>query len=138
METKNIISIREGLCRTWLPLIEAKIQELYVCFIIDTGSTHSILNENVAAILKDCINYIGENKLHGIEGNKVSAQQGILNLNINGKEYQQDFCFMTLGEAFASIKEESGIEIHGILGNNFLIANKWIIDYGKFEIRENE
>ena len=43
---------------------------------------------------------------------------------------------MQLGNAFSSIKNESGIEVHGILGNNFLVENKWIIDYGKFEIYE--
>lgn len=137
METNNIISIRDGLCKTWLPLVEAKIQDLHVCFIIDTGSTHSMLDKSLESIFKDNINYVGENSMHGIEGNKVSTKQGILNIIINDKEYELDFCFMQLGEAFASIKSSSGIEIHGILGNNFLIANEWVIDYGKFEIREN-
>ena len=137
METNNVISIKEGLCRTWLPLIEAKVQNYYLCFIIDTGSTHCVLDESIADFFKDNINYVGENSLHGIEGNKVSAKEGVLSLNINGKEFQQSFCFMSLG-GFASIKQESGIEVHGILGNNFLIANKWVIDYGSFEIRENK
>lgn len=138
METNNVISIKEGLCRTWLPLIEAKVQNYYLCFIIDTGSTHCVLDESIADFFKDNINYVGENSLHGIEGNEVSTKQGILNLKINGKDYQQDFCFMPLMGGFASIKKESGIEIHGILGNNFLIANKWIIDYGKFVVYESE
>ena len=138
MENNNLTSIKEGLCRTWLPLIEAKIKDLYVCFIIDTGSTHSLLDESLATILNNSINYVGENSLHGIEGHEVSTKQGILDLNINGKDYQQDFCFMPLMGGFASIKKESGIEIHGILGNNFLIANKWIIDYGKLVVYESE
>ena len=97
-----------------------------------------MVERNIADFFKDNINYVGENSLHGIEGNEVSTKQGILNLKINGKDYQQDFCFMPLMGGFASIKKESGIEIHGILGNNFLIANKWIIDYGKFVVVESE
>ena len=130
----NSFSIREGISMTWLPLIEAEVENQHLCFILDTGSTHSVLDEGMITILKDSINYVGENRLHGIEGNYVQTSEGLINLTINGKEYQQAFCFMPLGEAFASIKQESGIEIHGILGNNFLIENRWIIDYKKFVI----
>lgn len=130
----NSFSIREGLIKTWLPIIEAEIGNLHVNLIIDTGSTHSILDEGIAAILKDSITYVGENSLHGIEGNRVKAQEGLVFLKINGEQYQQAFSFMPLREAFASIKEESGIEVHGLLGNNFLVNNKWIVDYGKFVI----
>lgn len=127
----NSFSIKEGLRQTWLPLVEADIQDQHVCFIIDTGSTHCVLDEKMADILKGCINYVGETRLHGIEGNFVQTTEGFLTLKIKGKQYQQAFSFMPLGDAFASIKEESGIEIHGLLGNNFLVNNKWTIDYGK-------
>lgn len=130
----NTFSIREGLSKTWLPIIEAEIENHHVNLIIDTGSTHSVLDEGIAATLKDSITYVGENSLHGIEGNRVNVQEGLVYLNINGEQYQQAFSFMSLGEAFTSIKEESGIEVHGLLGNNFLVNNRWIIDYGKFVI----
>ena len=58
METNNVVSIKEGLCRTWLPLIEAKVQNYYLCFIIDTGSTHCVLDESIADFLKDNINLV--------------------------------------------------------------------------------
>lgn len=130
----NSISFKEGIRQTWLPLIEAEIQDQHVFFIIDTGSTHCVMDEKMTDILKDSINYVGKTRLHGIEGNFVQTSEGLLNLNINGKQYQQKFSFMSLGDAFSSIKEESGIEIHGLLGNNFLVNNKWAIDYGKYVI----
>ena len=133
---KKVASIKEGLCRTWLPLLEIQVQDLYICLIIDTGSTHCVLDRNVADLLEERINIVGENRLHGIDGNFVNASEGILNFKIDEKEYKQAFCFRQLGNAFSSIKNESGIEVHGILGNNFLVENKWIIDYGKFEIYE--
>lgn len=34
------------------------------------------------------------------------------------------------------IQEETGMQIHGILSTNFLLENKWIIDFENLIIRK--
>lgn len=112
-----------------LPIIEVEVQNMHLHFILDTGSTNSILDERVIIPLKDHISNAGKYELQGIEGNIIQSIQGILSFIFCGKVYQQAFCFMSLQKPFEAIKRDSGIEVHGILGIDFLMANKWIIDF---------
>ena len=38
---------------------------------------------------------------------------------------------MDATSAMAQVQEETGIQIHGILGIQFLLEHKWIIDFEK-------
>ena len=93
------------------------------------------MDDRVIIPLEDHINYAGKYELHGIEGNTIQSSQGVLSFIFCGKAYQQTFCFMSLQKPFEAIKRDSGIEVHGILGTDFLMANKWIIDFKERMIR---
>lgn len=118
-----------------LPIIEVKVQNMHLHFILDTGSTNSILDDRVIILLEDHISYDGKYELQGIEGNAIQSLQGVLSFVFCGKSYQQTFCFMSLQKPFEAIKRDSGIEVHGILGTDFLMANKWIIDFKEGVVR---
>lgn len=118
-----------------LPIIEVEVQNMHLHFILDTGSTNSLLDERVIVTLKDQISFAGKYELQGIEGNAIQSSQGTLSFGLCGKTYQQNFCFMPLEKPFEAIKRDSGIEVHGILGTDFLIANQWVIDFEEEVIR---
>ena len=132
---KENITIKGVLNDVHLPIIEVEVQNMHLHFILDTGSTNCILDERVIIPLEDHINYAGKYELQGIEGNAIPSLQGILSFVCCGKVYQQTFCFMSLKKPFEAIKRDSGIEVHGILGTDFLMANKWIIDFKEEVIR---
>ena len=51
-----------------------------------------------------------------------------------GQMYKPKFCVKPLLDAFKSIEDESGIQVHALLGTDFLLENKWIIDFEKLKL----
>lgn len=33
------------------------------------------------------------------------------------------------------VQEETGVQIHSALGTQFLVENKWIVDFGRFMVK---
>ena len=66
----------------------------------------------------------------GIEGNKA-VNTGFCEMTITykGQEFIGDFCIHDLDDAFAIVKEESGVQIHGILGSLFFQKYKYVFDF---------
>ena len=45
------------------------------------------------------------------------------------REYKADFSVMDLSSAFGKVEDETGIQIHGLLGCSFMEQQKWILDF---------
>lgn len=57
--------------------------------------------------------------------------------NFEGIDYTSTFSVLDASDAIKQVQEETGVQIHGVLGVQFLIENKWIVDFEKLEIRSN-
>ena len=97
--------------------------------ILNTRSTCNLIDCNVVEYFKDIVEPIGDYCISGIDGTKRKADVVILPFNFEGYTYKPKFCVQPLSDAFKGIEENSGIQIHGLLGTDFLIENKWIIDF---------
>ena len=103
-----------------------------VCFLIDTGSTHNSIFSFVYDHFKDEFQIQEEmQKTMGIEGNYQECQTVEATFNFEGTDYTSTFMIMDATSAMAQVQEETGIQIHGILGIQFLLEHKWIIDFEK-------
>lgn len=129
-------SLYYGLNSTKLPIILVDVKGDHLCFILDTGSTCSLIDSTVVEYFKDIVEPVGDYCISGIEGTKHKVDMIILPFNFEGQIYKPKFCVKPLLDAFSGIEKESGIQIHGLLGTDFLLGNKWIIDFNKIEIRE--
>lgn len=129
-----ICSLAYGLNKIRLPIIPIKVKEKYLCFIIDTGSTCSLIDSNVIEYFKDIITPVGDYNICGIDGTKHKVNVVTLPFSFEGLTYSPKFCVKPLLDASKDIETESGIQIHGLLGTDFLLENKWIIDFNKLEI----
>lgn len=125
-----------GLNSTRLPIILVDVKGGYLCFILDTGSTCSMIDSTVVEYFKDIVEPVGDYFISGIEGTKHKVDMIILPFTFEGQIYKPKFCVKPLLDAFSCIEQESEIQIHGLLGTDFLLENKWIIDFNKIEIRE--
>ena len=48
-----------------------------------------------------------------------------------GTEYTSTFAVVKANDAIVKIQEDTGVQLHGILGIPFLMENKWKIDFEK-------
>lgn len=125
-------SLNFGIEKTGMPLILTSGRKKNVCFLIDTGSTHNTLFSFVYEHFKDEFRIIEEEqKTTGIESRfqKSTTVEGTF--NFDGTEYTSTFEVVKANDAIAKIQEETGVQLHGILGIPFLMENKWKIDFEK-------
>lgn len=111
-----------GLNRTGLLLILTSGKLKNLCFLIDTGSTYNLIFKFVYDHFKNEFELSEEiRKTMGIEGNYVESKTVQATLNFEGEEYPTTFTLIDNSTASAQIQEETGVQIHGILGIDFLI-----------------
>ena len=126
---KVIMSFRESMDLTELPVVTFFNGDKKLNFLLDTGSTDSHINSAILPLL-DYKEVEGKDRdIIGVEGNRVNSKYCEIAFNYKGHEFINEFCIYDLSKAFATIKEESGVQIHGILGNQFFQRYKYILDF---------
>ena len=127
-----------GLQKVGLPLILTSSKLKNLCFLIDTGSTHNVLFDFVYNHFKDEFKLLeGAYRTMGIEGHYKETPIIEATFNFEGIDYTSTFSVLDASDAIKQVQEETGVQIHGVLGVQFLIENKWIVDFEKLEIRSN-
>ena len=133
--TKNFISpISYGLNNTGLPLIVIEINQHNLCFLLDTGSNKNLIDQRVYEFFKEHFETVGNSIIFGLDGNKSDTPIVKLDFIFESNSYSTKFSVFELEKSFGAIEEETEIQIHGILGNEFFIENGWIIDFDKLTL----
>lgn len=122
-------SLSHGLTSIGLPTIPVEVNNKKLCFILDSGSTCSLIDSTVVEYFKDIVEPAGDYCISGIEGTKHKVDIVTLPFNFEGQIYKPKFCVRPLLDAFKGIEDESGIQVHGLIGTDFLLENKWIVDF---------
>ena len=130
-------SLDYGLSKSQLPLILVEVKDKYLSFILDTGSTCSLIDSTVVEYFKDIVEPVGDYCISGIEGTKHKVEMITLPFTFEGQVYKPKFCVKPLLDTFIGIEDESGIQIHGLLGTDFLLENQWVIDFKELNIHIN-
>ena len=121
-----------GLQKTGLPLIITSGKLKNLCFLIDTGSTHNILFSYVYEHFSDEFKILNNTQnIMGIEGEYKETPIVEGTFNFEGKDYTSTFSVFNATNAVVQVEEETGVQIHGILGIQFLIENKWVVNFDK-------
>ena len=119
-----------GLQKTGLPLIITSGKLKNLCFLIDTGATHNILFTYVYEHFKEEFKPLdGKQNIMGIEGHYEETPIIEATFNFEGMDYTSIFSVLDATDAVQQIQKETGAQIHGIRSTNFLLENKWIIDF---------
>lgn len=71
----------------------------------------------------------------GIDGSTKNFRQVRGVIAFDGKQSDVTFSVVDAEKAISMVQNESGMQIHGILGMPFLIENKWILDFKKLQVR---
>lgn len=109
----------------------------YYLLLVDTGADISILN-------KPAFDYFKPNNSHPIQRSIVTAtgmsdkaESGKFCFTIEDTEYVESFVGVDCSVGFDKIKSDTGHQLHGILGCDFLLKHHWIIDFKQQIIRLN-
>ena len=128
-------SLKRGIERAGLPLVVTSSKP-HLCFLIDTGATQNIIFSFVQEyISSSCTILENSAKVMGIDGMAKGAMQIEATVAFDEKECPVIFTILEANDAVKQVQEESGIQIHGILGIPFLVNNKWILDFNKLELQ---
>ena len=129
-----ISKMRHCLTKTGLIYVPFTCNGKKLNLMVDTGSTISYIDAKVAkefgCELKDC----GQSDIVGMGGTTQISKYCTLMLETPSTVTEIELPVNDFSGPFSAIEEESGVRIHGILGNNFLKASKYVIDYDKMII----
>ena len=129
------LSIAYGLQLIGLPLILSSGKSESVCFLIDTGATHNVLFDFVYEHIKDDVKPLqGMQQIMGIDGNKKEAHFVEATFDFDGYSCNSTFAVMNVSKAVQQIQDETSIQIHGILGMQFLLENRCVLDFNNLKM----
>lgn len=117
-----------GLQQIGLPLLIVKAQAKNLCFLLDTGSNINILDKKVAEFFRLPAGST-QHRQFGIDGTLRTTNVVEMTFSLEEREYKAAFSVMDLSSAFGKVEEESGIQIHGLLGCSFMEQQKWVLDF---------
>ena len=117
-----------GLPQVGLPLLIVKAQVKSLCFLLDTGSNINVLDKRVAEFFQLSGGTVQQQQF-GIDGTLQTTDVVEMTFSLEEREYKADFSVMDLSSAFGKVEEESGIQIHGLLGCSFMEEQKWVLDF---------
>lgn len=123
------ISFKEGMDLTEIPVITFENNGKKLNFILDSGSNISHINKDVLSDL-DYSNVEGQELSVDTANGSIEGSDWV-NIPFTYKKqyFSEDFLVLDLSETFASIKKDTGVQLHGILGNSFFIKYKYVLDF---------
>ena len=124
------ISFRESMDLTELPIITFYNGDKKLNFLLDTGSNVSHINSSVIHLL-DHTKTDQKTDTIGMEGNKVSNDICKMTVYYRNQRFEEDFIISDLNDAFDIIKQEDGVQIHGILGSKFFEKYRYVLDFSE-------
>lgn len=97
-------------------------------FLLDSGSTDCIIDSNVLdKIEHEKINAV--TTLSGMDGIDHEVPYCKITLYFNDRGYEYAYLINDMGKIFKSIKEATGVTLHGILGTKFFNEFKYVLDF---------
>lgn len=129
-KNESKISFRESMDLTELPVVTFYNGDKKLNFLLDTGSNVSHINSSVIHLL-DHTKTDQKTDTIGMEGNKVSNDICKMTVYYRNQRFEEDFIISDLNDAFDIIKQEDGVQIHGILGSKFFEKYKYILDFSE-------
>ena len=124
----STVSFQEAMDLVDLPIITVQNNNIKINLLLDTGSNSSYISPGVLNSLKyDEIDLT--NTTVGFGG--LSTHSKGCNMEIKYKKltFEDTFIIMQSDDVFTAIKQECGVQVHGILGSKFFDRYSYVIDF---------
>lgn len=124
----STVSFQEAMDLVELPIITVQNNNTKINLLLDTGSNSSYISPN---ILKD-LNYDEielSNTTIGFGGGTTHTRGCNMKIKYKKLIFEDTFIIMQSDDVFAAIKQECGVQVHGILGSKFFDRYSYVIDF---------
>lgn len=130
------ISISNSINCVGLPIIVTSSKP-HLNFIVDTGSNLNFIFDFVHDGLENHFVPIESTTTETISVNGKIEDSPVVKgtLEFDGKVSEVEFSVINADDVVKRFQEKNGFQLHGFLGVPFLVANKWILDFDKMEIK---
>lgn len=130
------ISISNSINCVGLPIIVTSSKP-HLNFIVDTGSNLNFIFDFVHDGLENYFVPIESTTTETISVNGKIEDSPVVKgtLEFDGKVSEVEFSVINADDVVKRFQEKNGFQLHGFLGVPFLVANKWILDFDKMEIK---
>ena len=125
----NAISFKEGMDLTGLPICTFSQGDKRLNFILDTGSDVSIIDSNILDQIEHSVLEDTEGNLYGVDGVRTKVPVCTITLNYRNKDYPGAFLVRNMKEAFGNMKNDHGVNLHGLIGSRFFNQYKYVLDF---------
>lgn len=124
----NAMSFQNSMDLAELPVITFHQGSEKINFILDTGSNVCVIDASVL----DRIKYSKIDKQinnSGIEGSAQNLDLCIIETCYKDKTYENPYAIRDMSAVFKSIKDSTGVTVHGLLGSDFFNKYKYVLDF---------
>lgn len=129
-QDKGKISFKSAMDLCSLPVVTFYQGEQKLNFLLDTGSNDSIIDSTILKKVKHAKSD-HTSLLFGLEGQAKEVSICKITLEYNTKEYVYDYLIKDMSAPFGTIKKQTGVVIHGIIGSSFFNKFKYVLDFAE-------
>ena len=125
---REVMSFKQGFDLTEMPIITFYQGDKKFNFLLDTGANDNIIDKSVL----DSIEYKeieSKSKVFGAEGILREVSSCEITLTYKSTEYTYKYLINDLKDAFAHIKQDTGVTLHGLIGSKFFNKYKYVLDF---------
>ena len=125
---RTVFSFKQAVELVGMPYATFRQGKKAFNFLLDTGSSDNVIDSNIINKIKHA-KVATDYFLSGLEGNKKLVGTCHIDLEYEGNTYEDNFLISDMKGIFSTIKEDTGVTMHGILGVNFFNNYKYILDF---------
>lgn len=122
MSFQNSIDLAE------LPVVTFYQGNKKINLLLDTGSNNCVIDKKFLKSIKhkmlDC-----STDIFGLEGKAQRSNVCVIKMSYKGREYEYPYVVQDMSAVFGSIKKDTGVIIHGMLGSKFFNEFKYVLDF---------
>lgn len=124
----STVSFQEAMDLVDLPIITVQNNNIKINLLLDTGSNSSYISPGIVNSLKyDEIDLT--NTTVGFGGTSTHSKGCNMKIKYKKLTFEDTFIIMQSDGVFTTIKQECGVQVHGILGSKFFDRYSYVIDF---------
>lgn len=124
------MSFKEAMDLTNLPIVTFYQGDKKFNFLLDTGSSLSVINQSALEFITHTASNNTGN-LFGVDGVKREVSYVSIDLSYKNNNYTEEFQVLDMQNAIDQVKAESGVNMIGIIGSEFFRKYRYILDFNE-------